>query len=183
MTFTDDSDRANFIGSYADEYDPAPDFEGMEYDDWHKTPKCGGPRYPDSESQYAVAANAGCPGCRHCFPPDFEAIHTGFETWDRPDFWRARSTQNMLADIGYALRPHPIDCPNGWACFLRTIGFDARLHRAANCKLASICERAETHADALEEYKSWAKNAARKVEEIAARKSLPIPSPNLRAAA
>lgn len=149
MTLTDDSDRANFSGGYCETFDYDPD---PWYDD-DPAPKCGG------SCQNEWGEETGCPGCRHCFPPDSEAIHTGFETWDRPDFWAARRELNMLADMGYALRPDPFGCSNGWAYFLRVIGFDARLLRAAEHKLARICDRAETHADAVREYERWAKLA------------------------
>lgn len=142
MNFSDDSDRATFAGDYTAtlDCDPAPDFEGMEYDDWRRVPRCG---YPDTE----------CPGCRHCFPPDFEAIHTGFERYDRPDFYRVTRELRMLADLGYALDPR--FTPGGSAVRDTMIGFDARLLRAADYKLARICERAETHADAVREYGAW----------------------------
>lgn len=154
MVFTDDADRANFIGSYAETFDADPD---PWFDD-DAAPKCGGSRMEEW-------GRVGCPGCRHCFAPDFEAIHTGFEAWDRPDFDRVRNELWVLAGMGYALSPHPIDCPAGRACFERMIGFNARLLRAAEYKLARICERRETHPEAVAEYEAWAAMVRAKLAE------------------
>jgi hypothetical protein len=160
MTVTDDADRVNFAGNYAETFDadPSPDFDGMEYDDYRTGPKCGGPRYIDqmTANDYTDGRNVGCLGCRHCCPPDADAIPTGFEPWDRPDFNRVRSSLISLARLGYALSPHPIDCPAGRACFLRMIGHNVRLQRAARRKLDIICDECETHSEAVARYEAWA---------------------------
>lgn len=142
MTFTDDSDRANYIGSIYDTFgtDPMGDYDPMHADAPGDGPKCGG-----CETER---------GCRHCSPPDAEAMHTGFETYDRPDFYRVRRELVMLAELGYAL--HPRDTDAGRRYFERTIGFNRRLQAAAQRKMWTICDESETHAEALERYAAWA---------------------------
>lgn len=155
----DDADRYGFAGDALAtfDYDPAPDFDGMDYDDERSLPRCGGPVF---EGRVQVG---GCDGCRHCFPPDAESIHTGFETYDRPDFYRLRNELAMLAAMGYALPPTPWDSAAGRAYFLRAIGFSARMLRAAKHKLSMICDRCETHPEAVAEYAAWAEFVKSKI--------------------
>ena len=73
-----------------------PDDRDAMYDDAPGLgPKCGGcwrNEFGDIE---------GCSGCRECFPPDAEAIGTGFEIWERPDFYRLRGELSETAKLGY----------------------------------------------------------------------------------
>jgi hypothetical protein len=169
----DDADRAYFAGdpNATFDYDPTPDWEGMEYDDWHAAPKCGGAEYPDGRDR----VNVGCPGCRHCFPPDYDAIPTGFDPWEVPGYARVRDELWFAARLGYALPPHPIDCPAGYAALLRMVNFNARLAAAAEFKLARICERCETHPEAKAEYEAWASMYAEVAESQRAAGSEEIP--------
>ena len=139
---TDDLDAAVNPPCDSFDFDPVPDYEGMEYDDWHRAPKCGGAEFENGDQV------GGCPGCRHCFPPDPEAIHTGFEVYDRPDFYRVGSELRMLAAMGYALDPR--DFAAGREYHRRAVGFNARLLRAAERKLDRICDESETHGSMIE---------------------------------
>lgn len=153
---TDDSDRWVSGHEHTFESDPAPDWDGMEYDDERRGPKCGGPLIlADSPDR----RNVGCPGCRHCDHPDHEAIHTRFERYDRPDFYRLRNELNMLAAMGYALPPdmnRDRRYNPGLAYFDRVIGHNPRLHAAAVRKIERLCfDECETHREVLAAYETW----------------------------
>ena len=156
MTATDDADRVSFAGKYAETFDadPAPDFEGLEYDDYRTGPKCqdadGRPCCLDRDGRYVG------PGCRHCCPPDAEAIDSGFERWDRPDFYRVTREQLMLAAMGYALDPRGIHNPAGAILRDTMIGHNRRLQAAARRKIDIICDECETHHEAVARYEAWA---------------------------
>lgn len=152
MILTDDDTRAfgpeSCFGGPDDRdpmYDDAPD--GLL-----KCDRGNGPCCLDDEGKYVG------PGCCHCCPPDAEAIHTGFEIWDRPDFYRLRAELHCTAKFGYCLPPH-VDHASGRAALVRWIGHDHRLARAAQRKLELICDDSETHDEAKARYEAWAVRA------------------------
>lgn len=152
MELTDDEDRANFSGASGF---GGPDDRDPMYDDAPRRLKCdrgNGPCCLDWEGKYVG------PGCCHCCPPDAEAIHTGFEIWDRPDFYRLRAELHCTAKFGYCLPPH-VDHVSGRAALARWIGYNQRLARASQRKLELICDDSETHDEAKARYEAWAVRA------------------------
>lgn len=136
---TDDADRMPYG---CDEFGPADDYDPM-YEGFGDEPKCGG-CWRDNGN-----------GCRHCSPVDFEAINTGCEIYDNPEFYRVRNELWMLAYLGYALDPSGRENPAGRAYLERAIGYNRKMNHAVHHKLWQICDRAETHGQAVAEFEAW----------------------------
>jgi hypothetical protein len=150
MGTSDDADRANFYGNHLETFDcdGVGDRDPMYDDAPSDTCKCG---YPDRD----------CPGCRHCFPPDADAIHTGFERWDCPNFYRLAHELDCSAKLGLCL-PSRDDLKRP-AWFDRWIGFNPKVLRAAQHKLQTICDESETHPEAVARYEAWAANVRSRI--------------------
>jgi hypothetical protein len=110
------------------------------------------------------------PGCRHCCPPDSESIHTGFEIWDRPDFFRLRDELACTAKLGYCLSVRTQDGFSGW--FGKLIGHNFRLSSAARRKVETICDDSDTHDEAKFRYLSWSAATKEKIKVIEDKESV-----------
>jgi hypothetical protein len=159
---TDDADRC--VSGLCDTFDsdPAPDFDGMDYDDWHSAPKCargiqGFACCLDGDGQLIP----GHPGCRHCNPPDYEGQPHGFgiERFDG-QYDEARRWVRSLAS---ALRLHTWEARDGMFTELAIAdGFSPRRARCGVLVWERLVGTCETHTEAVEKYTKWAKRTMRR---------------------
>jgi hypothetical protein len=128
--------------------DPAPDFDGMEYDDYRGGPKCGGCGTDDNGRWIG-------PGCRHCFPPDHECKPYGFgiERWDFEPRMRLVRELSATAWFTGLTWDQCRECATKWS------GFSNRRLRHSNKVWDRLCDECETHTEAVEKYEQWAKRA------------------------
>jgi hypothetical protein len=146
---TDDSDRWLSGHESTFDADPAPDWEGMEYDDWHRGPKCGGCRL-DGDG-YLIP---GARGCRHCNPvdPECKPYKFGIELWECEAALSLRREVCGHARLGLC---RDIDLPT--AC--RWVGFSVRRAKHSDRVWDRLCDECQTHAEAKEKYEAWARRA------------------------
>lgn len=134
---TDDSNEWLFGHETTFDYDPAPDFEGMEYDDFRRGPKCGGPGFQDRDTYVP-----GCPGCGCCDPVSGE---------DKPYGWGLEPSEcDDVLRIARELRgniflPEKFNHggPDAFALAVKWSGFNVRLSACSDRKWERICDRAE----------------------------------------
>lgn len=145
-----------------------------EWDAWHGAPKCGGPVYEGREQV------GGCPGCRHCDPPDHECkpYGWGIERFEDPAL--ARANEAMWAEIdrrggckytsavcgietwglfaGRWSGPRPTDADVAFRdlCWRVWTSHNPSLERAARRKWDRLCDCCQTHRQAVERYSRWA---------------------------
>ena len=167
---TDDADRMLWG---CDTFGPNEDYDPMYSDGpGNNPPRCGGHIINEwGESE-------GCPGCRHCNPPDVESkpYGWGIESFEDPALAEAnRAVAHRPVLNGSLYRPLAREGGTGrWrllrplrdAIWDRTSRHSRKLAEASEHLWWRLCDECETHQEAKEKYAAWAKHAAQKVYGI-----------------
>jgi hypothetical protein len=145
-------------------------------DEWEMacgTPRCGGPQRDE------YGQNTGCPGCRHCDPPDHECKPYGFgiERSEDPALQRAneavwaivnqrpegKCTSAWVSTWGMSKGrfnggPRWADADFAYRDFLRRFWSRQSERRLRHSDIVwdRLCDECQTHGEAVEKYKAWA---------------------------
>lgn len=175
---TDDADRWLTGHESTLDYDPVPDHDGLEYDDLHRGPKCGG-RVFTEDGEYV-----GCPGCKHCDPVDPENKPYGFGIEKFEDAALARANEVCRAAVasrvtncytsawvetwgmfaGRGLH-HKVGATTDADRALRDVcwrfwtKWSARRWTHSERVWGRLCDECQTHTEAVARYSAWARRA------------------------
>jgi hypothetical protein len=146
---TDDADRMPYG---CDTFDTCPvgDRDIMS-DEWEAAcgrPRCGGRMYDE------YGRRDGCPGCRHCEPPDHECkpYGWGIERFEREDIL---SRARQLIHWWGAVSVEPLGWQRARELAFRWSGYDAALERQSKRAWDALCDCCETHGEAAARYAAW----------------------------
>lgn len=140
-----------------------------DYDCLHGSPKCGGPL---RETPWGW--EGGCPGCRRCDPVDHECkpYGFGFERFEDPALTEANRAINNRQDAvcgAYSLHWHgkggcwKMFRPERDRLWEALTTQNRKLTVASDRKWFVICDRAETHGEAVRLYREWAEQTVTKM--------------------
>lgn len=151
-------DEAFEMGGPADEGDIYGDMDPYDADDYYGRLPCNCPRFDINDP-----SASDHPGCRKCNPPEFDNRPgiEGIDKYKDPAFLAANAWAWNLwlggpyrcyeaRDVRMALRE------KRWA---ETTKLNPKIERAARRKWDRLCDKCQTHGEAIKAYKAWAERA------------------------